>query len=197
MWLKIAVSASGSGLDALIDPRFGRCPYFVVVDTETMQFEDVPNTSQYAPSGAGIGAAQAIASRGVQVVLTGSVGPNAYQALSAAGIQIMTGVSGTVREAVARYRKEELGSVSAPAAGTGYGIGGGFGIGRGGGRGTGRGRGMGMRRPVPTAYPTVSPVPSAPQMTNEQEAGMLRSQVELLQKQFDQIKERLKELERR
>jgi len=197
MWLKIAVSASGSGLDALIDPRFGRCPYFVVVDTETMQFEDVRNTSQYAPSGAGIGAAQAIASRGVQVVLTGSVGPNAYQALSAAGIQIMTGVSGTVREAVAKYGKGELRSVSAPTAGTGYGIGGGFGIGRGGGRGMGRGRGTGMRRPAPTAYPTVSPVPSAPQMTNEQEAGMLRSQVELLQKQFDQIKERLKELERR
>lgn len=77
--MKVAVSATSGGLDAVIDSRFGRCPYFVVVDTDTMQFEDVPNTSQYSPSGAGIQAAQTIASRGVRAVLTGNVGPNAVR----------------------------------------------------------------------------------------------------------------------
>lgn len=195
--MRVAVSATGDVLDAPIDPRFGRCPYFIIVDTDTMQFEALPNTSQYAASGAGIQAAQAVASKGAKIVLTGNVGPNAYQALSAAGVQIVTGVTGTVREAVTRYKKGELGSVSTPTAPPGYGVGGGFGMGRGrgGGRGMGRGRGMGMGRSVPPAYPGVPPVAPALQMTREQEVQMLKSQMELLQGQLDQIKKRLKELE--
>ena len=195
--MRVAVSATGGVLDAPIDPRFGRCPYFIIVDTDTMQFEALPNTSQYAASGAGIQAAQAVASKGAKTVLTGNVGPNAYQALSAAGVQIVTGVTGTVREAVTRYKKGELRSVSTPTAPLGYGVvGGGFGMGtgRGGGRGMGRGRGMGMGR-FPTAYPDAPQVAPTPQMTREQEVQMLKSQMELLQGQLDQIKKRLKELE--
>ena len=82
------VSASGGSLDAAIDPRLGRCPYFMFVDTETMRSEAVTNTSQYASSGAGILAAQTITSKGASVVLTGNVGPNANQALSGAGIRV-------------------------------------------------------------------------------------------------------------
>jgi len=102
--LKIAVSATGADLDATVDPRFGRCPFFMIVDADTMRFEAVPNVSQQSPSGAGIEAAQIIVSKGVEVVLTGNVGPNAYQALSAAGIQVITGVTGTVKEAVEKYK---------------------------------------------------------------------------------------------
>jgi predicted Fe-Mo cluster-binding NifX family protein len=194
--LKVAVSASGDSLDAAIDPRLGRCPYFMIVDTETMRSEAVPNTSQYAPSGAGIQAAQTIASKGASVVLTGNVGPNAYQALSGAGIQVITGVTGTVREAVTRYKDGELKSVTAPRA-MGFGTGGGMGLGmgRGGGRGMGRGRGMGIRGfPQPT-YPSPPSVASVPQLTREQEVQTLRSQMDLVQNQLDQIKKRLKELE--
>ena len=191
--MKVAVSAAGAVLDVTVDPRFGRCPYFVIVDTDTMQFEALLNTSQYAPSGAGIQAAQAVASKGAKIVLTGHVGPNAYQALSAAGVQIVTGVTGTVREGVTRYKKGELRTVSTPTPG--YGVGGGFGMGRGrgGGRGMGKGRGIGMGR-FPPAYPGVPQVPPTPQMTREQEVQMLKSQMELLQNQLDQIKKRLKEL---
>jgi predicted Fe-Mo cluster-binding NifX family protein len=128
----VAVSAAGAGLDAVVDPRFGRCPYFVIVDTETMQHEAVPNTSSNIASGAGTQASQTIASKGAKAVLTGNIGPNAYQALSAAGIQIITGVTGTVGEVVTKYKKGELKDTNSPTVGEHFGMGK--------GRGTGRGR---------------------------------------------------------
>jgi predicted Fe-Mo cluster-binding NifX family protein len=127
--MKICVSATANSLDAPVDPRFGRCQYFLIVDSETMQFEAVPNMASGAMGGAGIQAAQIIASKGVKVLITGNVGPNAFQALSAAGIQIITGAYGTVREAVEKYKKGELKGISAPT------VGGHFGMGAGRGRG--------------------------------------------------------------
>ena len=203
--MKVAVSATGPSLDSPVDPRFGRCAYFVIVDLETMQSESFQNASQYAGSGAGIQAAQSVAGKGVQVVLTGNVGPNAFQALSSAGIQIITGAIGTVRESVARFKKGELGPISSPTApmkyGMGGGRGGGGGYGMGGGRGMGLGRGMGMGRGMggytSQTYPGTPTAPpmATPQMTKEQEAQMLGNQMKLLQDQLNQIKARLKELE--
>jgi len=97
--MKIAISATGPGLEDEVDPRFGRCQYFVIVDLDTMQLEALENSSAMAPGGAGISTAQMIASKGVGAVLTGNCGPNAYQVLSAAGIQVITGVSGKVKDA--------------------------------------------------------------------------------------------------
>jgi len=130
--MKICVSAASNSLDSPIDPRFGRCPYFVIVDSENMQFEAVPNMASDATGGAGIQAAQTIASQGAEVLITGNVGPNAFQALSAAGIKIVTGVSGTVREVVEKYKRGELRETGAPT------VGGHFGMGRGRGRGRGQ-----------------------------------------------------------
>ena len=127
--MKICVSAESDNLDAAIDPRFGRCPYLVIVDSETMQFEAVPNMASGATGGAGIQAAQTIASKGAKVLITGNVGPNAFQALSVAGIKIVTGAFGTVREVVEKYKRGELSETSAPT------VGGHFGMGRGCGRG--------------------------------------------------------------
>ncbi|RJS76747.1 dinitrogenase iron-molybdenum cofactor biosynthesis protein [Candidatus Bathyarchaeota archaeon] len=132
--MKICVSASTNSLEAPVDPRFGRCPYFMIVDSETLQFEAVPNMASGAMSGAGIQAAQTIASRGVKVLITGNVGPNAFQALSAAGIKIVTGVSGTVRDVIERYKRGELKETGAPTVGGHFGM------------GAGRGRGQGQRR---------------------------------------------------
>lgn len=135
--MKIAVSAAGTDLNAPIDPRFGRCPYFVIVDAETMEYEALPNTGPNAAHGAGIQAARLVAERGVRAVITGNVGPNAFSALSSAGIEVITGAFGSVGEAVERYRKGELREgVRGPT------VGGHFGSGRG-----GRGKGMGRRRP--------------------------------------------------
>lgn len=132
--MKICISASSNSLEAQVDPRFGRCPYFVIVDSETMQFEAIPNVASGSMSGAGIQAAQAIANRGVKIVITGNVGPNAFQALSAAGISVVTGASGTIREVVEKYKKGEFKETGAPTVSGHLGIGG------------GRGRGMGRRR---------------------------------------------------
>ena len=132
--MKICVSAAANSLDAPMDPRFGRCPYFVIVDSETMQFEAVPNMASGAMGGAGIQAAQTIAGRGVKVLITGNVGPNAFQALSAAGIKIVTGAFGTVREVVEKYKRGELKETGAPT------VRGHFGMGLGRGRGRGQGQ---------------------------------------------------------
>ena len=102
--MKVVVSAVGGSLDVQVDPRFGRCQFFVIVETDSMTFESLPNVSRDAPSGAGIQAAQTITKNGVKEILTGSVGPNAYQAFSAAGIQMIIGVSGTIREAVEKFK---------------------------------------------------------------------------------------------
>ena len=104
--MKMCVSADTGSLEAQVDPRFGRCQYFVFVDSETLEFEAVRNTAAGATGGAGIQAAQTVANHGAQLVVTGNVGPNAYQALSAAGIQIVTGAAGTVREAIETNRKK-------------------------------------------------------------------------------------------
>jgi len=127
--MKICVSATADNLEAQIDPRFGRCLYLIVVDSETMQFEAIPNLAAGATGGAGIQAAQTIADKGVKVVITGNVGPNAFGALSAAGIEILTGASGTVREVVEKFKKGELKRTGSPT------VGGHFGMGKGQGRG--------------------------------------------------------------
>jgi predicted Fe-Mo cluster-binding NifX family protein len=128
--MKICVSAVGNSLDAQLDPRFGRCPYFVILDSETMQFEAIPNIASGAMGGAGIQAAQTIASRGVKVLITGNVGPNAFQALAAAGIKIVVGAFGTVREVVEKYKRGELNETDAPTVGGHFGMGMGRGRGR-------------------------------------------------------------------
>lgn len=106
--MRICVSAVADSLNAQVDPRFGRCQYFVIVDSETMRFEAIPNTATGAMSGAGIQAAQMVASMDVKVLITGNVGPNAFQTLSAAGIKIVTSTFGTVKEVVERYKRGEL-----------------------------------------------------------------------------------------
>jgi predicted Fe-Mo cluster-binding NifX family protein len=130
--MKIAISSTGDSLDSLVDPRFGRSNKFIVIDTDTMNLQVVENTSIYSAHGAGIGAAQKVASMGVKAVITGNVGPNAQSALSASGVEIYTILQGTVRDAVDLFKKGALRKVGSPT------VGGHFGQGRGGGGGRGR-----------------------------------------------------------
>ena len=112
--MKIAITASSPNLEADIDPRFGRCQYFIIIDPETMQFESLENTGPAAGSGAGVSTAQVIISKGVDAMLTGNCGPNAHQALSAAGIKVITGVSGKVTEAAKDYKSGKLQAADQP-----------------------------------------------------------------------------------
>ena len=109
--MKIAVSASGDSLDGNVDPRFGRCSYFIIVETEDNKIkshEVVSNQAVQAMRGAGIQAAQTVANKGAKVVITGNIGPNAFNVLSQTGIKVVTGVSGKVKEAVEKYLKGKL-----------------------------------------------------------------------------------------
>ncbi len=112
--MKIAISATGSDLDAQVDPRFGRCRYFVIVDLETTKFEALENSSAMGSGGVGISAAQMIAGKGVEAVITGNCGPNAHQALSAAGIKVITGVTSNIRDAIEDYKLGKVQASSQP-----------------------------------------------------------------------------------
>lgn len=110
--MKIAVSSTASDLSAQVDPRFGRCQYFIIVDPDSMEFEDVDNSGAAASGGAGIAAAQLIAGKEVEAVLTGNCGPNAFNVLEKAGVKVMTDVSGTIKEAVEGYKAGRYNAVS-------------------------------------------------------------------------------------
>lgn len=192
--MKIGLSATEPSLDAEVDPRFGRCRYFIIVDPETMQFEAVENSSAMASGGAGISAAQIIAGKGVQAVLTGNCGPNAYQVLSAAGIQVITGVSGKVKDAVQGYKSGQLQTAPQPNVAAHFGLG--MGMGRGMGMGMGRGMGMGMGRGMGAwMMPPVSP--TAQPLSPEQELDALKTQSQMLAQQLSEIQRRIKELEKK
>jgi len=130
--LKICVTASGNTLDASVDPRFGRAAYLTIVDSESMAFEAIPNAAAGAIGGAGIQAAQSLAKKGAEVLITGNVGPNAFRALSAAGIKIATGASGTVKDVVERYKRGELSRTDEPTVNGHF------------GKGMGRGNSQGL-----------------------------------------------------
>ena len=116
--MKIGVSATGKDLNAMVDQRFGRCSCFLIVDTDTLNFESISNESAMSSGGAGIQAAQTVAKAGVKVVVTGNMGPNAFQTLSAAGIKVFTGADGTIKEAIEKYKKGELKETESPNVGS-------------------------------------------------------------------------------
>lgn len=209
--MKIAISAAGSNLDAEVDPRFGRCQTFIIIDPETMELEAVENSSASAAGGAGISAAQSIVDRGVQEVLTGNCGPNAYQVLNAAGIKLITGVSGKIKDVVEEYKlgtysstqeanvPDHFGMSGGSAAGAGPGMGRGGGKGMGGGRGMGgmgrrmgggMGGGIGMMPGMPAG------ADMAPQSPDE-ELRMLKSQSQAIAAQLSEIQRRIDELEKK
>jgi predicted Fe-Mo cluster-binding NifX family protein len=146
--MKVAISSDGKDLKAMLDPRFGRCPYFIVADPEDMSFDVLENGGTDRSSGAGIEAAQLVADKGVTAVITGRVGPKAAQALAAAGIEVFREEPVSVEAALERFRQGRRELEKRPVAESppdrGYGTGsGGRGMG-GGGRGMGGGgRGMG------------------------------------------------------
>jgi predicted Fe-Mo cluster-binding NifX family protein len=221
--MKVAVSSTGPGLDAEIDPRFGRCSYFVIVDSDSMEFESIENPNVMAAGGAGIQSAQLVAEKGAGILLTGHCGPNAFQTLQAAGIPVCVGVAGTVREAVENYKKGEISPAEGPSAasksGAGFGTGGspiagnpmgpGFGPGPGGGMRRGMGRGMGggmgcgmgrgMGRWSGWDADTVGPMGMGAGMgyaNPAHELSMLKAQAEALEKQLDEIRRRIDELKK-
>ncbi len=120
--MNICITSQGDSMDSSVDPRFGRCSYFNFIDTETFDFEAVENPYTKLSGGAGVQAGQFMSSKGIKVVLTGDVGPNAFETLSKAGIEIFTGISGTVREALESYREGRIKASEKPSVNSKFGM---------------------------------------------------------------------------
>jgi predicted Fe-Mo cluster-binding NifX family protein len=236
--MKIVVTAAEPSLDGAVDPRFGRCPYFVIVETEDLAFEAVENPNVTLGGGAGIQSAQLMNEKGVRFVLTGNCGPNAHRTLLAAGIEVIVGCSGLVQDVVEKFKEGRLVAADEPnvaghfgtadpppdsqaassqqppameasqqpsVIGIGMGRGGGQrggigrGMGRGGGRGRGMGRGMGGGGVGAGAWPP-APMPKTifqpPQSIDKQEElRLLKQQAEATDRQMQEIRERIRQLE--
>jgi predicted Fe-Mo cluster-binding NifX family protein len=107
--MKIAVTSKGTDLDSEVDPRFGRAAYILVVDSESLDLEVLDNKENVnALKGAGIQAASMISDKGVEVLLTGFCGPNAFKTLKAAKIGVCNDATGTVGDAVKAYLDGKL-----------------------------------------------------------------------------------------
>lgn len=109
--MKIAISASGRNLDSMMDPRMGRCDYFLLVDSDTMEFQVIQNGAVNASGGAGIQAAQTLLDNKAEVVITGNVGPNAWDILAAAGVKVYRSSPSTVEKALKAWKAGELESI--------------------------------------------------------------------------------------
>jgi predicted Fe-Mo cluster-binding NifX family protein len=127
--MKIAVSATGKDLNCQIDPRFGRCQYFIFVDPETMEFEAFDNAGSTAMGGAGVQAAQLIVQKEAKALITGNLGPNAASALSASGIKVYLVPSGTINDVITSYKSGSLREASGATVPPHFGMGGGRGMG--------------------------------------------------------------------
>ena len=223
--MKIVISSTGPSLDSEVDPRFGRCQYFMVVDLDDMSFEALPNENLAQGSGVGIQAAKLVADRGAKAVLTGNIGPNAQDVLAEVGVDVIAGISGTVREKAQQYKNGELQPSNQPNArlipdlradanqsqrqraqqvpNAGSGMGRGMGMGMGVGRGMrcgcrkGGGRGMGMRMEQGTGRAQSAPtaVTSLRNLTGEDELANLKEDARILREEMQTIERRIKELE--
>ncbi|WP_094228962.1 NifB/NifX family molybdenum-iron cluster-binding protein [Methanolobus psychrotolerans] len=106
--MKICVTAMSARLDAPVDPHFGRCLYFVIVDVDSMGFEAIKNATASASSGAGVQAAQLILNRSVNTLITGTVGAKAFSMLKSKNVCVMSFKGGSVADAVQAYKSNIL-----------------------------------------------------------------------------------------
>jgi predicted Fe-Mo cluster-binding NifX family protein len=199
--MKVAVSANGENLDAQLDSRFGRCQFFIVVNPEEMSFEAFNNESAAQGGGAGIQAAQFLASQGVAVVITGNCGPNAVQTLSAAGIELYGGQAGTVREVVERFKNGHLQPTREATVDSHFGMNvaagssRGGGMGRCGGMGRGMGGGRGAGRGTERSDFADSKRMAGGTQSKDQELERLKQQAESLNKKMKEVISRINSIE--
>ena len=113
--MKVIITATNNNIDSPFNPRFGRSDYFILVETDTGEWEGFPNPASNARGGAGPQAVQFIADKGGEAVISGRYGPSAYTALQAAGIKAYVFTNeGTVKKALEEYNRGELELVNAP-----------------------------------------------------------------------------------
>ena len=172
--MKIAVSSQGEHLDTPASPVFGRCPTYLFVEPETMDFDALPNPAMNQGGGAGIQAAQFVVNQGAEAVLSGNLGPNAFDVLQAANVPGFLVSGGTVRQAVEAYKAGQLQPMGGPNVGAHAGM-------RGGGRGMGPGRQVAA--------------PPQPAVDKERELAELRETLKGLRQQLAETMEKIEKME--
>jgi len=111
--MKLVITATSDQIDQPFNPRFGRCEYFILVDSETQAWQAFPNPAREAGGGAGPQAVQFISKLGAQTVVSGHYGPNAFSALEAAGIAAYIASDGAVSKVLEQFHAGQLEQVSA------------------------------------------------------------------------------------
>ena len=119
--MKICITSQGKDIEAQVDPRFGRCQYFFIVDTDTMKMDIVENPNKDGMGGVGIQSGRFMSENSIKAVLTGNVGPNAFQTLQAGGIEVITGASGSIKEVIDKYKKGEFKAGEGPSVDSHFG----------------------------------------------------------------------------
>lgn len=127
----IGIPSTGKALSSSFAQNFGRCPFFIIYDTDTQEIKmSYANDAQSAAGGAGIQASQSLINNKVEVVIVPQVGPNAWNVLKGANVRIFSGIRGSVQDNIIAFETGELTETShADSSGRGRG-----------GRGQGRGR---------------------------------------------------------
>jgi predicted Fe-Mo cluster-binding NifX family protein len=172
--MKIAISSQGETLDAPASPVFGRCPTYLFVELETMEFKALPNPAVSQGGGAGIQAAQFVVNQGATAILSGNLGPNAFDVLQAAGVPGYLVPEGTVRQAVEAYKAGQLQPMAGPNVGAHAAM-----------RGGGRGMGWGQQT-------VASPKPA---VDKQNELAELRETLKGLRQQLAATMEKIEKLE--
>jgi len=116
--MKICISSTGKNLSSSVDPRFGRCAYFLIIDSENKEeFEVIENIGTHAQHGAGVTAAQIIADKKIDVAISGNFGPNAYLVLSQVGVKCYTTSSSmSIKEALEFLNEGKLEELVKPSS---------------------------------------------------------------------------------
>lgn len=177
--MKIVVSANGSTWDAPASPIFGRCPVYVFVDTDSMMIDAVENEAQNAAGGAGIQAAQFVVDQGAKAVVSGNLGPNAFQVLNASQVPVYLHTGGSVRQVVEAFKAGALPQQGGANVAAHSGMGGSTGM------------GLGRRQTASVGAASVQP-----SVSREQEIEALRESATALRKQLAEIVDRLDQLEK-
>jgi len=180
--MRIIVSAQGESLDAPASPVFGRCPTYILVDTVTGEFQALPNPAMNQGGGAGIQAAQFVVEQGAQAVLSGNLGPNAFDVLQAAGIPTYVVTEGTVRQAVEAFKAQRLQPMGSANVAAHAGMGG----------GGGRGRMGASVQPATPGLPTPGVSPES-----EQALAQLGESLKGLRQQLAETMDQIEQLERK
>ena len=170
--MKVVVSSNGADLEAPASVTFGRCPMYLFVDMESMQFEAVANPASDASGGAGVQAAQFVISADIQAIITGKVGPKAMNVLHTARIPVYLFGEGTVRQAVEDFKAGKLPLASESNAPEGH------------GKAQGGGNRLGAR-------PTAKPSPG----TRDEEIEALKNEMMDLRQRLTQVLERINQLQ--